>query len=51
MRARDKSKEQGICLFHFVKSMRVGDLRFLQDIDGHEYGQNYAALLIFLLNI
>lgn len=39
MRAGEKSKKQGICLFHFLKSEHVGDLRFLQDIDGHEYGQ------------
>lgn len=49
MRACEKSKEQGICLFHFLKSMRVGDLKFLQDSDDHEYGPNLAALLIFLL--
>lgn len=46
--AWEKSKKQGICLFHFLKSMRVGDLMLLQDIDCHECGQNQPALLILL---
>ena len=37
--------------FTSPKSMRVGDLKFLQDTDDREYGQNSAALLIFTLNI
>lgn len=49
MRAWEKSKEQGMCLFHFLKSMHVGDLTLLQDTDGHEYGQRFAALLMLLL--
>lgn len=40
IRARLESKKRGICLFDFLKRMHVGDLKLLQDADGHEYGQS-----------
>lgn len=47
MRAWEKSKEEGMCLFPFSES--IWDLKFLQDIDDHEYKGNLSTLLIFLL--
>ena len=44
-------KGTGNMFISLLESMHVGDLRFLQDTDDHEYGQNFVALLIFLLRI